>query len=168
MSYYNCSGPFVKNGIRHEGFTPQQIKLIQSCWQVPLSPNRRLLVDACAGKGGDIDHDGICDADDACIALPNNTPAELADIDGDGIPNDCDNCSTVWNADQSDIDGDGKGDACDDDRDGDGCPNAVDQHPDQSWVKIGTYVSPTCPDGNGGVRVRGSGLGRRRSHRLRG
>lgn len=35
------------------------------------------------------------------------------DTDGDGIPNDTDNCPGVANPDQLDTDGDGKGDACD-------------------------------------------------------
>lgn len=79
------------------------------------------------------------------------------DIDGDGIPNDQDNCPTVFNpvrpvdgptatsALQADSDGDGIGDECDPfplcakndsscfnpkDRDGDGIPNAIDNCPD--------------------------------------
>jgi hypothetical protein len=39
------------------------------------------------------------------------------DRDGDGIPDDVDNCPTVPNPDQADRDGDGFGDACD------GCPD---------------------------------------------
>ena len=35
-------------------------------------------------------------------------------IDGDGIPDNTDNCPTVYNYDQTDYDGDGIGDACDD------------------------------------------------------
>ena len=35
------------------------------------------------------------------------------DLDGDGVPNETDNCPSVANPDQSDSDGDGKGDACD-------------------------------------------------------
>ena len=37
------------------------------------------------------------------------------DTDGDGIPNERDNCPTTFNPDQSDIDGDGIGDVCDQD-----------------------------------------------------
>jgi len=35
------------------------------------------------------------------------------DIDGDGVPNQSDNCPSVYNPDQKDGDGDGFGDACD-------------------------------------------------------
>jgi len=37
----------------------------------------------------------------------------LCDVDGDGIPDETDNCPLVANADQADSDGDGMGDACD-------------------------------------------------------
>jgi hypothetical protein len=49
------------------------------------------------------------------------------DTDGDGIPDERDNCPEVANADQSDIDGDGAGDVCDHDADGDGwfCPRCI-------------------------------------------
>lgn len=43
-----------------------------------------------------------------------------------------------------DEDGDRLADPVDDDRDGDGCDNGVDQHPDDRWVPIGTEVRPNC------------------------
>ena len=53
--------------------------------------------------GNTVDGDG-CDAD--CTA-------SAADDDGDGVPDANDNCVNVPNADQVDRDGDGLGDACD-------------------------------------------------------
>ena len=62
---------------------------------------------------------------DAGVDIANNfTRAELdrfsvfalggpADSDGDGIPDDVDNCPFDYNPDQADTDADGKGDACD-------------------------------------------------------
>ncbi|PIR25805.1 MAG: hypothetical protein COX62_03765 [Deltaproteobacteria bacterium CG_4_10_14_0_2_um_filter_43_8] len=55
------------------------------------------------------------------------------DLDGDGIPNNADNCPLVSNADQANTDGDATGDACDEDEngdvDGDGLHNGVDNCP---------------------------------------
>jgi hypothetical protein len=39
--------------------------------------------------------------------------AEVPDADGDGVPDDVDNCPSTANADQADVDDDGAGDACD-------------------------------------------------------
>jgi subtilisin-like proprotein convertase family protein len=51
------------------------------------------------------------------------------DTDGDGIPDNLDNCPATANTDQSDLDNDSIGDVCDDDIDGDGVPNANDNCP---------------------------------------
>ena len=42
------------------------------------------------------------------VTLSSATP----DADGDGVPDDLDNCASVANRDQADSDGDGRGDAC--------------------------------------------------------
>ena len=36
-----------------------------------------------------------------------------ADLDGDDVPNDQDNCPDTFNPTQDDLDADGRGDACD-------------------------------------------------------
>jgi hypothetical protein len=87
-----------------------------------------------AGGGGtdagptvpDTDGDGIPDDVDNCraVANPNQT-----DTDGDGVGDACDNCPLAANSDQSDLDGDGVGDVCDPDIDGDGIPNDQDNCP---------------------------------------
>ena len=51
--------------------------------------------------------------------------------DGDGVPDDTDNCPNYSNADQLDTDADGAGDGCDDDDDGDG-------YHDQTEIRMGT------------------------------
>jgi hypothetical protein len=60
----------------------------------------------------------------------------VADLDGDGVPDELDNCPSDANADQADADGDGVGDACDvcaldaaNDADADGVCGNVDNCP---------------------------------------
>ena len=59
-------------------------------------------------------------------------PKGLRDTDRDGIKDVNDNCTAIFNPDQSDVDGDGLGDACDninDDLDRDGIFNSIDNCP---------------------------------------
>ncbi len=51
------------------------------------------------------------------------------DRDGDGVPDENDNCAAIANADQIDVDGDTVGDACDPDLDDDGVANTADNCP---------------------------------------
>jgi hypothetical protein len=58
----------------------------------------------------DSDGDGIPDDTDNCPVTPN--PDQL-DSDGDGVGNVCDNCPATANPDQNDADDDGVGNVCD-------------------------------------------------------
>lgn|GEM_PF-6197064 len=53
---------------------------------------------------------GTREAWHASVTVP---PPQPPDTDGDGVPDDDDNCSVTPNADQADSDGDGFGDVCD-------------------------------------------------------
>lgn len=66
---------------------------------------------------------------DRRAARPLTPPPEIADGDGDGIPDLFDNCPAVYNPAQADFDGDGLADACDPDDDNDGVPDARDPAP---------------------------------------
>jgi hypothetical protein len=74
----------------------------------------------------DADGDGVPDNFDNCPYVPNR---DQADKDGDGVGDACDNCPLVSNKDQKDTNGNGIGDACDPDIDGDGIPNELDNCP---------------------------------------
>lgn len=91
-------------------------------------------------------------------------PAEYAatgtDADGDGVPDNADNCAQNANEDQKDTDGDGMGDICDiapllpntrqEDSDGDGVPDTEDncpQHANSEQKDIdGDGVGWECDD----------------------
>ena len=60
---------------------------------------------------GDTDGDGVPDDVDNCPHVPN---PDQADGDGDRVGDACDNCPLTSNSGQSDMDGDLLGDACDD------------------------------------------------------
>ena len=111
--------------------------------------------------GRDLDGDGIVDASDNCITVPNadqqdqngNGAGDACDSDADGVQAPFDNCGGIANPDQADRDNDGRGDACDacpddagNDIDGDGacanvdiCPNIA--NPGQGPVPFGQMIS---------------------------
>lgn len=72
---------------------------------------------------GDLDGDGVPDAEDNCADVANADQADgdgngtgdaCEDLDGDGVVDVTDNCLEVPNPDQADSDRDGTGDACED------------------------------------------------------
>ncbi|MBU4485160.1 thrombospondin type 3 repeat-containing protein, partial [bacterium] len=64
------------------------------------------------------------------------------DDDGDGVPNNADNCQAASNPNQLDTDGDGSGDACDNDDDNDGLT-------DEEEAAIGSDPTSTDTDEDG-------------------
>jgi len=58
----------------------------------------------------DSDNDGIPDETDNCPSVYN---PDQDDVDGDGVGDDCDNCPYTYNPTQPDLDGDGVGNVCD-------------------------------------------------------
>ena len=82
----------------------------------------------------DVDGDNLYNEDDNCPTVFN---PDQVDADADSVGDACDNCLTTPNREQFDGDADGLGDACDDctDSDGDGYGNPG-------------YVLNDCPDDN--------------------
>jgi hypothetical protein len=136
------------------------------------------------GPAGDLDGDGVLNADDNCPALANRVQIDTdADDQGDTCDEDddedsridvLDNCPLVANGEQLDFDGDRLGDACDDDDDNDGLTDAQEaalgSNPtsadtDADGVPDGRDVCPgdrDPPPGRHGRRRRGRRLRHRR------
>ena len=151
MSYWggDCVGPIIIGGYTLEPYSNDQIARMADARQVYANRSPGTLPDVCATRGGDSDHDGICDHDDNCRYV-SNLCTQDADMDGDGVGDGCDNCPNDANPGQEDLDGDGDGDECDLDGDNDGCydepgyPNQ-DQHPDSATARIGKLLyGPFC------------------------
>ncbi|HZP43179.1 MAG TPA: thrombospondin type 3 repeat-containing protein [Candidatus Binatia bacterium] len=82
-----------------------------------------MTVSTCTAPEGspDLNHNGLADVCETQV---------VADTDGDGVPDEIDDCPNAANPDQADADHDGVGDACDaPDGDGDGMPDAIDNCP---------------------------------------
>ena len=90
----------------------------------------------------DQDNDLVPNACDNCIAVAN---ANQADADGDGRGDLCDNCVSASNPTQTDSDFDGQGDACDTDDDNDGILDGADNCP----VTVNAGQEDTDGDGAG-------------------
>ncbi|MDP2949209.1 MAG: thrombospondin type 3 repeat-containing protein, partial [Chloroflexota bacterium] len=72
----------------------------------------------------------------------------MPDLDSDTVGNPADNCVWTYNPDQTDTDADGLGDACDDDDDNDGNPDATDVCPLAAEDPDGEDSADGCPDSN--------------------
>ncbi len=79
----------------------------------------------------DIDGDGVSNEEEMLAGSNpwdfNSVPdIHIVDEDQDGIADDQDNCPSISNVEQIDLDNDGFGDDCDDDIDGDGIANVIE------------------------------------------
>ncbi|MFO1501661.1 MAG: M4 family metallopeptidase [Verrucomicrobiota bacterium] len=128
---------------QEHGFTALDVCTVRNAWAavgVGVGDSN------CDGKEdtlNDLDGDLIPNQLDNCPVTAN---PKQENNDRDRYGNVCDNCPDIPNDGQEDMDGDKIGDVCDKDRDGDGCLNEKDQDPNSNQHRIGSAVSPTCPD----------------------
>lgn len=102
-------------------------------------------------EASDFDSDGIPDEYDNCSGVYNTNQSNM---DGDDYGDVCDNCPDTANNDQLDHDADGVGDSCDDDDDDDGTLDTGDNcqfvaNPDQD-DQDGDGIGDACDDDQDG------------------
>ena len=140
----------------------------------PADLNDSTFPNATDGDGSDIgayefidsDGDGVPQENDNCPDTPN--PGQ-ADVDLDGVGDDCDNCPTMANPDQQDSDNDGTGDACETPTfNFTGFFQPVDNLPAINVAAAGSSIPVKFSlGGNHGPRDILPGLSRFRAYRLR-
>jgi hypothetical protein len=84
----------------------------------------------------DADEDGICDNEDNCSGVFN---PDQTDADSDGIGDACDNCPEIANSDQEDTDEDGIGNACESIED---TLFVAESHPTDDSIDVSISVIP--------------------------
>uniref|UniRef100_A0A8C4LIA3 Cartilage oligomeric matrix protein n=1 Tax=Equus asinus TaxID=9793 RepID=A0A8C4LIA3_EQUAS len=157
-----------------DGFPDEKLRCSErqcrkdNCVTVPNSgqedADRDGIGDAC---DTDADGDGVPNEGDNCPLVRN---PDQRNTDGDKWGDACDNCRSQKNDDQKDTDQDGRGDACDDDIDGDRergvgfCPRAPAHQKDSDGDGIGD-VCDNCPQKSNPDQV-GAGWTSRVSPRL--
>ncbi len=100
--------------------------------------NPTVTVTITGGTGGDRDGDGIPDDRDNCPAVfnpPASGSTAQADRDSDGVGDACDNCPALSNRNQYDLDGNRVGDACE--------PNNPNADTDGDGIPNGRDNCPT-------------------------
>ncbi len=136
----DCDGLICVNG-NDDGPGGCGFPLFQSVvsWAAEAGTQYRILVHGFLASG-DFD---LAILDDGVPATP--TVACVSDSDGDGVPDDEDNCPDDANPDQADADEDGLGDVCDPDDDNDGVPDDDDECPNSDLSA--TVVIDGCDSG---------------------
>jgi hypothetical protein len=102
--------------------------------------------------GGPTNADCLTGADAFTINLTVTGPT-IVDSDGDGVPDDEDNCPSVPNADQLDADSDGLGDACDDNSSAPAVATEAADANGNEGDTLGTSGAFSDADGNGTLTI---------------
>ena len=160
VSYTLGGGLDVRLDLRH-GLTAGRESSLTSTFEAQLgvakgwdwggTPKPRRVVEEAPKDDGDADNDGVLDADDRCVDLPEvfngfedaDGCPDVMDQDGDKIPDGNDRCPTEAET----LDGVDDEDGCPDrDDDGDGLAGRLDACPDAPEDRDGYEDQDGCPD----------------------